>query len=246
MSTCILIPARTDSQRLYQKLLIEVGDKPILRHTYEQALNAKKRGYVDEVYIVAADRNIADVAKQWTGDVIEVRDTESGSHAVQKAALQFYDGDFDFFINWQGDSPDIDVDFIQHLTKDGYGISSGYYEVQQPLFNNTGKVKVVLDNDDVAMYFSRAQIPYHSPVQKIHIGLYCFRTDILDGLDLSAKAKNEEKLEQISWLENHHSIKMYESRPYHGIDTIEDLECYRAYMNSGCCCKTRLKVYNES
>lgn len=224
MKTLIVIPARLNSTRLHQKPLVNVCGKPLIRWVIE---NLKKTGY--DILLSSDEDIVYDIVKDL--DVPFVKTSQnllSGSDRVYEASKDF---NVDFIINHQGDEifsykQDIDALVKSLETSD---VASLYTKLTEDSPTN---VKLVLDKDNNALYFSRALIPYkRNDISSIyplkHIGIYAFRKHILKTfVSLSQSILEQtEGLEQLRLLENGIKIKMiYTENFYHGIDVKEDIK----------------------
>ncbi len=224
MKTLIVIPARLKSTRLPQKPLVEVCSKPLIRWVVE---NLKKTGY--DILLSSDEDIVYDVVKDL--HIPFVRTSEelfSGTDRVYEASKDF---DVDFVINHQGDeifSYKEDIDILVKSLKNS-DVASLYTDLTE---DSPANVKIVLDKDSNALYFSRSLIPYkRNDIPSIyplkHIGIYAFRKDILKTFVSMPQSILEqiEGLEQLRLLENSIKIKMaYTKNFYHGIDIKEDIK----------------------
>ncbi|OJV51975.1 MAG: 3-deoxy-D-manno-octulosonate cytidylyltransferase [Bacteroidetes bacterium 43-16] len=238
MKVCALIPARIGSTRLANKLLIDLEGKPVIRRTYEAALQT---GLFDQVIVVTDSDEIESVIRSCGGEVIRsTRAYESGTDRIAAAAQ---DIEADIFINVQGDEP-----FVQHqplaqliaLFQDAE-VQVG--SIRKPIYEKTLTdsphiVKVVCDRYENALLFSRSPIPYaRNPEASLtyyqHIGVYGFRKTALLLFPTLAQTTLEkvEQLEQLRFLENGIAIKMTTvSEMGIGIDVADDIERAIAYL----------------
>lgn len=234
-----IIPARYASTRFPGKPLINIEGKTMLQRVYEQAAQSRS---LAKVAVATDDERIFTHVKSFGGEVVmTAADHPSGTDRCMDA-LQQLEGDFNYVINIQGDEPFIEPEQIDELAavlKDGATelatqmIAVDSYEM---LFDK-GEVKIVLNTDHEAMYFSRMVIPFIKGVDEKewhlhhqyyrHVGMYAYRKDILEKitrLPVSSMEKAE-SLEQLRWIEHGYKIKCvitkYES---HCIDTPEDVE----------------------
>lgn len=230
-----MIPARYQASRFPAKLMQDLGGKPVIVRTYEAAVNT---GLFDEVYVVTDSPIISNVIMEIGGKVIMSKNThESGSDRIAEAVA---DMDVDIVINVQGDEPFIDSESLKKIIqvfKNDTDKKVDLASLMTPItdwdeISNPNTVKVIVDNQDFALYFSRSPIPYprdkevEAPYYK-HKGVYVFRKRALldfqklPMLPLEAK----EKIEAIRFLEYGKKIKMVETHVTGiEIDTPEDLE----------------------
>jgi 3-deoxy-manno-octulosonate cytidylyltransferase (CMP-KDO synthetase) len=234
-----VIPARYASSRFPAKVLAKINGKPIIQWVYERAKKAKSLSKV----VVATDHlKVKEAVEAFGGEVVMTKTEHPSGTDRCFEALQQQREQYDFLINIQGDEPfiqpkqiDILADCLQDKNTQIATLINPISE-QEDLFNKN-VVKVVYNQSKKAIYFSRHPIPYlrnhpHDEWLKQHIfyrhiGIYAYRTDVLDALTNLEPSWLErcESLEQLRWLENEYSIHVAVS-PYHsmGIDTPEDLE----------------------
>lgn len=224
MKTLIVIPARLKSTRLPQKPLIKVCNKPLIRWVIE---NLKKTGY--PILLTSDSELVHDVVKDLNIDFIKTKEElPSGTDRVYEASKDF---DADFIVNHQGDEIFSYKDDIDNLVKSLYisDVASLYTNLTE---DSPANVKLVLDKDSNALYFSRSLIPYkRNDINSIyplkHIGIYAFTKDMLKTFVNLPQGILEqiEGLEQLRLLENGIKIKMvYTKNFYHGIDIKEDIK----------------------
>ena len=230
-----MIPARYQASRFPAKLMQDLGGKPVIVRTYEAAVNT---GLFDEVFVVTDSPVISDVIKGIGGKVImSRRKHESGSDRIAEAVE---DMDVDVVINVQGDEPFIDAESLEKIIqvfKNDTEKEIDLGSLMTPITDweeiaNPNTVKVIVDNQDFALYFSRSPIPYprDKEVEATyykHKGVYVFRKRALMDFQklpmLPLEAK--EKIEAIRFLEYGKKIKMVETHVTGiEIDTPEDLE----------------------
>jgi 3-deoxy-manno-octulosonate cytidylyltransferase (CMP-KDO synthetase) len=235
MKIIAVIPARYASTRFPAKLMQDLGGKTVILRTYEAATAS---GLFDDVFVVTDSYIIYDnIVSNGGNAIMSKKEHESGSDRIAEAVEHL---DVDIVINVQGDEPFIDAKPLEQIIeafkqdKDKkIDLASLMFEItEEDEINNPNNVKVVVDQHNFALYFSRSVIPY--PREKNvgvrymkHIGIYAFRKEAL--LDfyqwpmLSLEAS--EKLEQLRYLEYGKRIKMIETTHGSiGIDTPEDLE----------------------
>ncbi|MEP2770772.1 MAG: 3-deoxy-manno-octulosonate cytidylyltransferase [Fulvivirga sp.] len=233
-----VIPARYASSRFPAKPLADIGGKSMIQRVYEQASKCKS---LLEVVVATDHPEIADEVASFGGKVVMTReDHQSGTDRCFEAYKSLGEA-FDYVINIQGDEPFINPKQITELAHllDGttqLATLAKKIDKEEDLFS-PNVVKVVLDENQKALYFSRSPIPYNRTAPKNnwtgnhdyfkHIGIYAYRTDVLEKITKLKVSSLEqaESLEQLRWLQNGYSIKVNETQ-YHsiGIDTPEDLE----------------------
>lgn len=241
MKIIAVIPARYASTRFPAKLMQDLGGKTVILRTYEAAINTK---LFDDVFVVTDSDLIYDEIVSHGGKAIRsIKEHESGSDRIAEAVENL---DVDIVINVQGDEPFIDAEplakvievFKNDLDKK-VDLASLMREItNDDDINNPNNVKVVVDQNGFALYFSRSVIPY--PREKNvgvrymqHIGIYAFRKQaLLDFYSLPMQSlEASEKLEQLRYLEFGKRIKMVETTHVGiGIDTPEDLEKARKML----------------
>ncbi|WP_285656691.1 3-deoxy-manno-octulosonate cytidylyltransferase [Allomuricauda sp. NBRC 101325] len=230
-----MIPARYQASRFPAKLMQDLGGKPVIVRTYEAAVNT---GLFDEVYVVTDSPIISDVISEINGKVIMSKNKhESGSDRIAEAVE---DMEVDIVINVQGDEPFIDAESLQKIIKvfkEDTEKEIDLASLMTPItdwdeISNPNTVKVIVDNQNFALYFSRSPIPYprDKEVEATyykHKGIYAFRKRALMDFQrlpmLTLEAK--EKIEAIRFLEYGKKIKMVETHVTGiEIDTPEDLD----------------------
>lgn len=241
MKVIAVIPARMDSKRLKEKVLIDICGKPMIQHVYERVSLCSM---VDETIIACDDDRVVDAAYKFGANaVMTSKDHTSGSDRIAEIVK---DLDCDVVINVQGDEPlihgEIIEDLIGGLTADiDADMATVAKEIENKTdFENPNIVKVVTDLKKNALYFSRAPIPYdrdstsHRPLK--HIGIYGFKKGALIKFSQLPKSVLEEteKLEQLRALEAGMTIKVIETEfESIGVDTEEELEKVRKVVESG-------------
>jgi len=235
MKTIALIPARYDATRFPGKMMAMIGGVSVIRMTYEATVNT---GLFDEVYVVTDSDVIMEEIIAYGGKAIKsIKEHECGSDRIAEAAEQM---NADIIVNVQGDTPFTKREALEALLAvfDGPGaenidLASLMQEMHiQQQIDDPNFVKVIVDQQDFALYFSRSVIPYRRdmdvPVNFYeHIGVYAFRRQAL--LDFyhtpATPLERAEKVECIRYLETGKKIKMVLT-DYMGIeiDTPDDLE----------------------
>jgi len=234
-----VIPSRYASSRLPAKPLIDLCGKSMVQRVYEQA---KKSQFLDRVVVATDDVRIEDAVRRFGGDVIHTsQDIASGSDRVAVVASHVAG---DIFVNIQGDEPLIAPEMIdqgiQLLLRDAsvpVGTLVKQITEQEELLN-PNIVKVVLNQSECALYFSRSIVPFvrgeaderrwlDRHIFYKHIGLYIYqRKFLLQYAQLPvSRLEKAEKLEQLRILEAGYTIKtgitVYDSI---SIDTPEDVD----------------------
>ena len=213
----------------------DLNGKPVILRTYEAVVAT---GLFDEVYVVTDSSIIQELITQNGGKAImSKKEHESGSDRIAEAVV---DMDIDIAVNVQGDEPFIDkhsltevIDVFREDVKEEIDLASlmtpivDWEEIKNP---NT--VKVIVDNQNFALYFSRSPIPYPRDIAVAttyykHKGIYAFRKRaLLDFQKLPMLTlEATEKIEAIRFLEYGKKLKMVETHVTGiEIDTPEDLE----------------------
>lgn len=236
MKIFALIPARYAATRFPGKLMQQLGDKSIIRHTYE---NTKATLLFDEVIVVTDSEIIfKEIIEHGGYAIMSKKPHESGSDRIAEAIEEL---NVDIVVNVQGDEPFVKKSILQDLLNafnDGFPpenvqVASLMYEMTEPEeIENPNHVKVVTDRNNNALYFSRSVIPYHRDKEVAatyykHIGIYAFRKSALMNFTFweMSSLESVEKLEQLRYLENGIKIKMVvtDEAPL-SIDTPEDFE----------------------
>jgi 3-deoxy-manno-octulosonate cytidylyltransferase (CMP-KDO synthetase) len=233
-----IIPARYASTRFPGKPLVEIEGKSMIRRVYEQASQAKT---IDKLVVATDDDRIAAHVKAFGGEVVMTKaEHPSGTDRCYEA-FKNVAGDFNYIINIQGDEPFLDpqqIDELGAVCKGQTELATQMIKVDNSAFLfDQGEVKIVLNHENEALYFSRMVIPFikgkpeaewhlhHSYYR--HVGMYAYRRDVLQAitkLPVSALEKAE-SLEQLRWLEAGYKIKCVETTfDSHCVDTPEDIE----------------------
>ncbi|OSS42919.1 3-deoxy-manno-octulosonate cytidylyltransferase [Desulfurella amilsii] len=236
MNIAVLIPARLGSTRFPKKLLAKVKDKTIIEWTYLGVKNSKLANFnavlTDSLEIKETIENIG-------GNAYLVEGTFSSG--TDRIAHFIADKDYDIIVNVQGDEPLIDANMIDELinffTEKKLQMATLAVKCNE-CADNVNDVKVVIDKNNFALYFSRSKIPYNANFYDNylkHIGIYVYDKDTLLFLHNQKPTALElaEKLEQLRALD--HSIKigvLTSSGHFIGIDTKEDLQLFEQYVNS--------------
>lgn len=233
MKAICVIPARYSSTRLPGKPLKDICGVPMICRVYERASRAKS---VAEVIVATDDERILQAVEKNSGRAMMTRaDHKTGTDRLAEVAEKF--SDVEVVINVQGDEPLIEPSLIDELiaefVKDkNLQMATVATELKDAdEMNNPNNVKVVVDKNNDALYFSRSLIPYprnvgKSPVFK-HIGIYAYRRQFL--IDYAkmepTPLEQSESLEQLRALENGFKIRVIKSScRFVGVDTEEDLK----------------------
>lgn len=235
MKYVALIPARLGSSRLPNKMMALLNDNPVIVHT---ALAVKATGLFDDVIVVCDSPVIADaVEAAGIKTMLSKKEHASGTDRIAEAAALI---DADVFINVQGDEPFMQKELLQKIIDVFENDSNNIVDIASPMrviideadITNPNVVKVVVDNNMNALYFSRSSIPYLrdadiKPTYYRHIGVYAFRKQTLLRFATLAETPLEkaEKLENLRMLEHGMRVRMVVT-DYSGIgiDTQDDLD----------------------
>ena len=242
MKSICVIPARYSSTRLPGKPLKDICGKPMICRVWERASRAKS---VAEVIVATDDERILQAVEKNSGRAIMTRaDHKTGTDRLAEVAEKF--PDVEVIVNVQGDEPLIEPALIDELVAEfvadkNLQMATVATELTaDDEMNNPNNVKVVLDKNNDALYFSRSLIPYPRNAGKSkvfkHIGIYAYRRNFL-----LAYAKMEptpleqsESLEQLRALENGFKIRVIKSScRFVGVDTEEDLKLVNEIYRRG-------------
>lgn len=259
--TVAIVPARLASTRLPGKALLEIAGKPMVCWVAERALAARN---VDRVIVATDSQQIVDVVQSSGIEaVMTAADHQSGTDRVAEVAATLSYAQI--IVNVQGDEPMISPETIERAV-DAMAVErakpkgAGIVTTWEPIESiddllNPDLVKVVLDSEKRAVYFSRSPIPYPRDAIKTHgspeaalakepellklfrkhTGLYVYRREVLLEFTKWPQSRLEkiEALEQLRALEHGVGIKVVEACARStGVDTVEDLERVRAVMET--------------
>lgn len=225
------IPARYAATRFPAKLMQQLGDKTVIRHTYD---NAKATGLFDEVYVVTdSDIIYQEITNNGGKAIMSIKTHESGSDRIAEAIEHL---DIDIVVNIQGDEPFVKrapLEKVLDCFKDpNVEVASLMQVLENPAsIADPNYVKVAVDKKMNALFFSRSVIPYLrdasvAPTYYEHVGVYAFKKQAL--IDFTnwpmSPLEAAEKIECLRYLENGVGIRMAIT-DYMGveIDTPEDL-----------------------
>lgn len=239
MKFLAIIPSRYASTRFPGKPLAILKGKTVVQRVYERVSSV-----FPDTYVATDDGRIADAVTEFGGKVVMTSSahrsgTDRCCEAAEKLGLHP-----DVVVNVQGDEPFIENSQLESIIRCFEDKTTDIATLVKPFaatdgweaLNNPNSPKVVVDNDDNALYFSRSVIPYlrgipqaewlrHHTFYK-HIGLYAYRMDVLREICGCPQGKLEvaESLEQLRWLQAGYRIKVgYTQVETIGIDTPEDL-----------------------
>ncbi|MCW8130817.1 MAG: 3-deoxy-manno-octulosonate cytidylyltransferase [Planctomycetota bacterium] len=251
MSVAVVLPARLASSRLPGKLLLDRTGRTVLEHTLACALEAKKRssGLITQVVAACDDAKLVAAAERAGVKAVMTRpDHPSGTDRIAEAAAPLSE---DVIVNLQADEPELDPDLVVQVAVllTGNAGNASMSTLAVPVFDEAkwlkpNVVKVVVDGQGRALYFSRAPIPHPREESSAaqawslggrrvyglhHLGLYAYRKDFLLGYkDLPpSRLEQLEKLEQLRALEAGHTIRVGLAKAHPpGIDTQEEYDAF--------------------
>lgn len=251
MGFTVLIPARLASTRLPGKPLADIGGRPMVVRVAERA----RQSQAMRVVVAADDHRIVQACESHGIEAVLTRaDHASGSDRLAEACEALGLAGQDVVVNVQGDEPRIEpalIDAVAALlaANPGASMSTAAHPISDIAeFTNPNVVKVILDAQGFALYFSRAPIPWWrdgfalgptglpTPAPLRHVGIYGYRAGFLRQFPLLAPAPMEqtEALEQLRAMWHGHRIAVHVTpdAPGVGVDTPEDLERARALWKS--------------
>ncbi|MGH8671079.1 MAG: 3-deoxy-manno-octulosonate cytidylyltransferase [Burkholderiales bacterium] len=247
----VVIPARYASTRLPGKPLLEIAGKPMVIWVGERALASG----ADAVYIATDHEQVADTVRKYSMRVCMTRgEHASGTDRIAEAADQLRLPDDAVIVNVQGDEPLVSPRLISDLAAQAHTHPAAavctvcHRILDRASMFDLNQVKVVLDHAGYALYFSRAPIPYardafaageqpppEMPVYR-HVGMYAYRAGFLRSFTKLQQAPIErfEALEQLRvlWHGYRIHVAVSEHAPAAGVDTPQDLQRVRAYLES--------------
>ena len=212
-----MIPSRMNSTRFPGKALALILGKPMIYWVYKSASKVKK---LDEIFVATSDKEIEECCNKYNIPCICNKTNETT--AAQKIAIESDNLDGDIYINIQGDEPLIDPGAIESIidvmlndeSLEYVGLKSKITNEEE--FYDRNVVKVVTDNDNFAMYFSRSPIPYEFEYGKAYrvMGLYGYTKEFLQNFKNSEKSdleKLEHGIEMLRVMEKGHKIKLIDT-----------------------------------
>ena len=229
-----MIPARYEASRFPGKLMKDLAGKSVIVRTYE---NAVATGLFDDVYVVTDSELIFKEIKVNGGKAImSIADHDCGSDRIAEAVVNI---DCDIVVNVQGDEPNVHKSALSDLLAvfkndetNSIDLASIMHRItDKEEIQNTNSVKVIVDTNNFALYFSRSPIPFPRDTSTAkyykHQGIYAFRKSaILEFTQMPMEyLEASEKIECLRYLAYNKTIKMVETTHISiGIDTPEDLE----------------------
>ncbi len=237
-----IIPARYASTRLKVKPLVDIGGIPLIIRVWKNISESKS---LKRVVVATDDERILEICNQYGAEaVLTPKELVSGTDRVYNAYKKIGASE-EIIVNIQGDEPLLTYDIVDNLLEK-FALSSADVATiitkindEKELFSENC-VKVVIDKNNIAIYFSRSPIPYLRDKAKSewienalfwkHIGIYAYKKEALEkfvNLPVS-KYENLEKLEQLRLLEENAKYLCVEcNKQLIGVDTPEDLELVR-------------------
>lgn len=251
MSFIVIIPARYASSRLPRKPLADIAGKPMIQHVWEKAQQAG----ANRVIIATDHEEIEQVAKIFGAEVcMTSTEHNSGTERLAEVIEKMAIADDEIIVNVQGDEPLIPPTIIQQVAQNlaenqvNMATLAVKLETKEELFN-PNCVKVITDQKGMALYFSRAAIPFardyfadcndafvSSQPYLRHIGIYAYRAKFVNQYirwqpTVLEKLESLEQLRALWYGEKIH-VELAKEAPQVGVDTLEDLERVRAILTA--------------
>ncbi|MDR2201047.1 MAG: 3-deoxy-manno-octulosonate cytidylyltransferase [Puniceicoccales bacterium] len=241
MKSSLVVPARLASSRFPKKILKELGGIPLLRRVLERVAKVPN---VAEVVALVDEESVLERVNSWGFDaILTSRDCNSGTERILSVKDKLLG---DFIINVQGDEPFISLKLLEKMVnaaaRDEVSLSEALLTAIYPIKSaeslwDPNRVKVVMDRNDRAIYFSRHPIPFLRNISRKeewpnfhqfwgHIGIYGYRKETLQLYSTLADRflENAESLEQLRFIENGIPVHLIrDEEPVISIDTAEDL-----------------------
>ncbi|PCJ90424.1 MAG: 3-deoxy-manno-octulosonate cytidylyltransferase [Porticoccaceae bacterium] len=257
MDFTVVIPARYSSTRLPGKPLKDIAGISMIQRVYQQAQKSK----ATQVIVATDDQRVVDEVKRFAGEVcLTSEDHQSGTDRLQEVATKYSFSDDHIIVNVQGDEPLIPPAVINQVADNlAAHMDAGVATLCEPIendadFTNPNVVKVVADARGMALYFSRAPIPWPRDSDKAnnrvegmsstlkpmrHIGIYAYRVAMLNHFIHWPMAPIEalECLEQLRFMWNGERIHVDQAKALvpGGVDTEEDLQRVISLLNQEQC-----------
>ncbi len=243
MSVSVVIPARWKSERLPGKILADIAGKPVLWHTWDRTCQMQ---LAREVVIAVDDKDVFNEVRTWGAKVVMTDEKCQSGTERAFSILNQLKGDMILIV--QGDECFVDWRLLDNMVK---AWQENETDIITPVYRfknwsdveDSGNVKVVVNENGRALYFSRSPIPHVRGVNPLdwlekhpfwwHIGVYGYRREVLAHYAKLPRSSLEEieKLEQLRFLEAGFHIQVMET-DYHelSVDTLKDLEKARKIM----------------
>ena len=260
----LVVPARLNSSRLPNKVLADIGGKPMLQRVLEQC---KKAIDTSKIVLCTDSEKLSSLAKNLSiNSILTSESCDSGTDRIASVIdklIEISSNSFNNYpyeniddlkkgtliINVQGDQPFLDPKVIKEMCSFFYGASelpsvvTPIYKLQKESIHNPSVVKVLVNKNSEAVYFSRSALP-HIRDKSIdewhlyydywgHVGIYGFRADILSIWERlqSSKLESSEKLEQLRFIDAGIKIKAFKvNGDFFAIDTRDQLEKARDFF----------------
>jgi len=241
---CVIIPARHDSRRLPGKPLLKIAGKPMIQHVYERALSSG----ADDVIIATDDDRVFQVAQEFGAHVCMTSSSHpSGTDRIAEVVGAMSYTDQQIIVNLQGDEPMMPASLICQVAENlasradaSVATLCERIETAADLFD-PHIVKVVMDKNGYALYFSRASIPWDRDAFAVsteelpektehyrHVGIYAYRAGFIREYVQwpTCCLEQMEALEQLRamWYGHRIHVAVTLEAPGHGVDTRKDLE----------------------
>ena len=232
-SAIAIIPARYQSTRLPGKPIIDIRGKTLIEHVYRRV---EKADIVERILVATDDERIAQAVKRFGGNVVMTGiNHQSGTDRLAEAADSLPAEAL--VVNVQGDEPLIEPDVIDRAVAaarlgDAEIVTLCTRLTDPASIADPNRVKVVVNREGLALYFSRSPIP-SAGTTFLHVGLYVYRSGFLKRFSRLERTPLEiaERLEQLRALEHGFRIRVVEVESASwGIDTPDDLERFKSYL----------------
>ena len=247
MAYRVVIPARYASTRFPGKPLIDIQGKPMIWHVYQRALES----HADEVVVATDDQRISDAVMAFDGYVVMTHEHNSGTDRIAEVSNSLGWPDDTIVVNLQGDEPLMPPELLDQVAnaladKPEASMSTLGVPLEEHQVFDSNAVKLVTDKDGLALYFSRAAIPwrrgeFENGVENAagmyrHLGIYAYRADFLKRYVTWDMAPIEaaESLEQLRvlWQGERIAVSIADQSPPTGIDTEEDYHRMLEQLNA--------------
>lgn len=249
MNYTVVIPARYASTRLPGKPLADIAGKPMIVRVMEQA----KKSSANRVIVATDNQQVFDVVKSFGGEVVLTNEKHSsGTERLAEVIDLCGFSDDEVIVNVQGDEPLIPPTIIDQVANNLVAFNTGMATLAVPIDSveeafNTGAVKVVMDKEGYALYFSRATIPWErdrfakdlntlGDFYLRHIGIYAYRAGFIRRYISWQPSQLEqiEMLEQLRvlWYGEKIHVEKAKEIPAIGVDTQDDLDKVRAIFSA--------------
>lgn len=246
MSILAVIPARYASTRLPGKAIIDIAGKPMIQWVWKAAISAKA---IERVIIATDDNRIREATEAFGAEIIMTSpNCKSGTDRVYQTMREIIERgefNFDWVLNIQGDEPLLTSTILDHfassLKDTKASMATIIAEAKDSELQDISTVKVVIDKQNDALYFSRRPIPFiagdYKPTFWKHIGIYSYRPQFLQTLCELQPSPLElaEKLEQLRAVENGypiHCVHIPKACNLIGVDTKDNLIRVRSLLQN--------------